>query len=104
MAGHSYTSRLDNKNCNDSRNYGSARGGNHRISLDVNSFRRNEIIARDQNSGPHDHNTAITMLLLFLPIKALILRVMNGTENFYQAKRRSCLVSILLLSAVAFLT
>ena len=29
---------------------------------------------------------------------------MNGTENFYQAKRRSCLVSILLLAAVAFLT
>src|SRR5208283_1256762 len=35
MAGHSCTSSLKNLDGADSRNYGSARGGNHRISLDV---------------------------------------------------------------------
>ena len=57
------------------------------------------IIGRGRSSLPWTNGC-----MLFLPIKAPILRVMNGAENFYQAKRRSCLASILLLSAVAFLT
>src|ERR1039458_8207655 len=45
---HSFISSLlqnENENGAESRNDGSARGGNHRISLDIKRFRRCEIIA-----------------------------------------------------------